>query len=140
MNSLKILLTIFAALVINSQSAYGQTCQVKDQDIVQIDGIDYIYLSKDRSRKIKDDLALYKLEKERTTLLEAKNKELTSQLVFLKDQLDFYQKQVSLLLSESKPKQAEIPTMYPVVGAFILGNLTSSLAFGYWSSQISRVK
>lgn len=140
MKFLKIFLMIFAVLVTDIRYASGQDCKIIDSDIVEIKGEQFLVLSKDRSKKIKDDLELFSLTKRENALLEAKNRELTSQLVFLKDQLSFYQKQVSMLLAEPKTKNMEVPAIYPVVGAFILGNLTSSLAFGYWSSQISRVQ
>lgn len=140
---LGLLLTTCATLVISLPSiSHSQDCKVIDRDIVSIDGVEYLYFSQDRMTKISTDLRMYELVAKENLILKDTNSALKNNVAVLESQLSFYQKQVDAMMNAPVRTSSEKDgyTLYPVLGAFILGNLTSSIAYGYWSSQAAKMR
>lgn len=106
----------------------AQQCRVIDADKVEINSVEYAYFSRERLNKITRDLELIPTYKERIALLEEQNK----QQKFI---IQFLQSQVDLFVNKPLPETNKPESNYHVAGAYLLGNVTASLLFGYWSKM-----
>jgi len=122
-NYLIILVTLSTLGISNTSNA--QECIVISPDVIKIDDVQYAYFSNERVDKIRKDLELFTLYKQRVEILERQNKDLKAFVAFL-------QKQVDILITQP-PSTSEHVDIYPIMGAYIIGNISASLLFGFWN-------
>lgn len=115
-------------------NAQAQECRVIGEEQVLVNGKEYAIISHERLSKITLGLRTKELLEEENALLKQNNEVLKNNMKIMTAQVKFYEKQLSLFTSKLEISASQ-NNMYPVVGAFILGNLTSGLAYGFWSSR-----
>lgn len=117
---------VISVFLLFPNTSYSQ-CLVLDDDKISIDGKEYSYFSEARTAKMAKDLKQLPLYKERVEMLEIKNRQ--NEAI-----IKFYQAQVDVLINKKDPVVVNNDnSIYPVIGAYVLGNVSSAILFGYWS-------